>query len=169
MAFPQDTPPQVPPSTRNLGKRGSSTLKQAFGGPINLAQDMFASIDALRKFFQSKVIDNNAEVTAAAASYYGIDNFSSDYNGAPNLSEVKTGPGGLPGTPYVPNTASPGEGSLNPLDLPTPPEGYGLTPSDVPGSGVPITANDPSSSSKALSETIVGQGTGVLGKSKANV
>lgn len=168
MAFPQDTPPQVPPSTRNFGKRGSSTLKQAFGGPINLAQDMFASIDALRKFFQASVIDNNADVKAIAASYYGIDNFSSDYNNAPNLSEVVTGPGGLPGTPYIPNIASPGEGSTSPLDLPAPPEDYGLIPNDLPGSGVPITANNPNISSAALSQTKVGQGNGVLGKSRAN-
>lgn len=49
--------------------------------------------------------------------------FNRDFaDGADTVPEnVPTGPAGLPGTAFTPNTASPGEGSLNPLDLPVPP------------------------------------------------
>jgi hypothetical protein len=44
-----------------------------------------------------------------------------DYTGAPNFDDVKTGGGGLPGTAFSPNTASPGPGSMNAKDMPEPP------------------------------------------------
>lgn len=66
-----------------------------------------------------------------------------DYTGAPDLSAVPTGGGGLPGTPYSPNPASPGPG-MNPANIPAlPPDkihkgggGYGVgdglaSPSDT--------------------------------------
>jgi hypothetical protein len=41
-----------------------------------------------------------------------------DYSDAPDLSTVRTGGGGLPGTPYSPTPASPGPG-MNPRNIPT--------------------------------------------------
>lgn len=40
-----------------------------------------------------------------------------DYQDAPDLATVPTGGGGLPGTPYSPNPASPGPG-MNPRNIP---------------------------------------------------
>jgi hypothetical protein len=53
----------------------------------------------------------------------GLNSFNRDYTGTsqtpvPNLLDVKTGGGGLPSTPYTPNLASPGPGSLNAADQP---------------------------------------------------
>jgi len=41
-----------------------------------------------------------------------------NYVNAPNLEEVVTGGGGLPATPYTPNTSSPGAGSVHYADQP---------------------------------------------------
>jgi hypothetical protein len=169
MPFPQNTPPQVPPSERGLGSSSTTTLKKAFAGPINGRTGQFASVEELRKFYEDLSLTANPELVGDVAAYYGITDWSPDFNKAPNLSNVKTGPAGLPGTPYIPNIASPGEGSLNPADLPEPPEGIGLVPSNVPGSGVPITENDPSQTSKSMGTTKVGQGMNKMGKSKASI
>ncbi len=40
-----------------------------------------------------------------------------DYQDAPNLEEVETGGGGLPGSPWAPNVATP-ETGMNPADIP---------------------------------------------------
>ena len=46
----------------------------------------------------------------------GLNSFSRDYKGAPNLEEVETGGGGLPASPYMPNLVSPGPGSVSAAD-----------------------------------------------------
>lgn len=168
MPFPQNTPPQNNPTTRGLGSSDTSSLRQAFAGPVNRQEDQFASVEELRAQYEALVMNGNAALEGATAAYYGITGYTPDYTDAPNLSEVETGPGGLPGTPYVPNVASPGEGTTNPLDLPAPPEGVGVRPSDVPFSGVPITANDPSNTSASLAGTKVGQGAYKSGISNAS-
>ena len=53
----------------------------------------------------------------------GLNSFSRDYTGntqdpVPNLEDVETGGGGLPSSPYTPNLASPGPGSLSATDQP---------------------------------------------------
>jgi len=48
----------------------------------------------------------------------GLNSFNRDFVDAPDLSEVITGGGGLPATPYMPNITSPGPGSLNAADQP---------------------------------------------------
>lgn len=168
MAFPQDTPPQVKQRTRGLGSSSTETLNNSYAGPINLSQDQFSSVDELRAFFENLVLNDNAELRAATAAYYGITGYSPDFNEAPDLETVETGPGGLPGTPYTPNVASPGPGSTNPTSLPSPPPGQKTEPSDVPFSGVPITANNPAKVSSAMAQTKVGQGVNALGQSKAS-
>lgn len=46
-------------------------------------------------------------------------------DGAPDLSAVAVGPGGLPGSPYAPNTVSPGPGNgLNPSAQVDPPPNH---------------------------------------------
>ena len=48
----------------------------------------------------------------------GVNSYNRDFKDSPDLSEVETGGGGKPASPYVPNLASPGPGSINPADLP---------------------------------------------------
>ena len=168
MAFPQSTPPQVAERTRGLGSSSSRTLKTAFGGPINNQEDQFSSVEELRKQYENLVMNANSALAGSVAAYYGITDYSPDYVDAPNLEDVETGAGGLPGTPYIPNVASPGEGSDLPSDLPAPPEGIGVEPTGSPFSGPPITANNPQASSKKAAGTAVGQGSYKSGISKAS-
>ena len=168
MPFPQNTPPQNVPTTRAKGISDTASLRAAFAGPVNRAEDQFSSVEALRKQYEDLVMNGNAALTGATAAYYGITGYTPDYTDAPNLADVETGAAGLPGTPYIPNVASPGEGTTNPLDLPEPPPGIGVNPSDVPFAGVPITDNDPSRTSASLAGTQVGQGTYRSGKSNAS-
>jgi hypothetical protein len=152
----QGTPPTVEPSeTAQAGKRGDKFLNAMFAGPINRKSDKFASLEALRKDFETRVLSDNDDLKKGAINY-GLGEWSPDYKGAPDLSTVETGPGGLPASPYVPNPASPGEGSTSPSDLPNPPEGFGLVPHDVPGSGVPITENNPKSASAKIAANRLG-------------
>ena len=65
---------------------------------------------------------------------YHFGEYSRDYSGAPNLEEVDIGEHNLP-SPYVPNPASPGAGSVNDADKPAPPEGFGQTRNQNFGSG----------------------------------
>ncbi len=48
---------------------------------------------------------------------YAFGTFNLNYNETPDISSVATGPKGMPGSPYAPNLNSPGEGSVDPLDL----------------------------------------------------
>jgi hypothetical protein len=50
--------------------------------------------------------------------------FNRDYASAPNLGDVVTGGGGLPGSPYTAAPGSPGPGSMNPADIPVPPADF---------------------------------------------
>jgi hypothetical protein len=98
---------------------------------------MQLGIDSL----QVGVVEGNPEFAAG---------FNRDYdkNGAPVAGDVKTGPGGLPGTPWSPNTASPAGGGTNPANLPDPPPapvtaGDGDNGSTAsPGSSSPIIAGE---------------------------
>ena len=87
--------------------------------------------------------------------------FDRDFTGVgassqtPDLAAVVTGPGGLPGTPYTPNTASPGEGNgVNYTALPVPP------PTDAPGDNGSLAS--PSSTTQLIAaETFAQYGLGV--------
>ena len=68
-----------------------------------------------------------------------------DYVDAPNFGDVATGGGGLPSSAWTPNTASPGEGSMNAKDQPA-----GPTPQDPGsefGSGASATQRQPNENS----------------------
>jgi len=76
-----------------------------------LTQAKFAAIAALLK---------NGKVNDGGHTFGTVDiDFEDGYGILPG--DIATGPGGLPGTAHTPNTASPGPGSMNPLDLPEPP------------------------------------------------
>lgn len=50
-------------------------------------------------------------------SGYMFGTFDLNYKNAPDMADVETGAGGLPGSPYTPNLNSPGEGSTDASDL----------------------------------------------------
>lgn len=97
-----------------LGKRSQSNLQLAFGSSPVLSGEYTAE--------QAAVIlgTYNGENTLQGFGMYRRD-FRPDpaageiYSDPRNKATTPTGPGGLPATPYSPNTASPGEGNgVNP-------------------------------------------------------
>jgi hypothetical protein len=116
-------------TVKDKGSADSSNLQAAFpASPIHMGE---MTADSVRKQFQDEVIDGTVNDGG-----HTFGTFNRDYADAPDLNEVKTGGGGLPASPYVPNPTSPGPGSVNAADQAEPPEGFGQTPSDTPGSGV---------------------------------
>lgn len=78
-----------------------------------------------------------------------------DYREAPNLAEVEVGGGGLPGSPYGPNIATPPEGQ-NPADIPA--AGVAAT-ERARGSGGAFVGNglaSPSDTSAVISRQTIG-------------
>lgn len=121
-------------TARDKGSSDSSSLKASFpGSPIHNG-DM--TEESVRADFEDKVL--NGQVNDGGHTF---GTFDRDYTDAPDLQTVETGGGGLPASPYVPNPASPGEGSVNPADMPEPPEGFGENPSDSWGTGEGSQAN----------------------------
>ena len=142
------------------GTADSVTLQSIYpASPIYEGQDQFADPAALRDFFQKEVLDGRVNDGG-----HTFGTFDRDFVDAPNTSDVKTGAGGLPASPWVPNPASPGPGSMNPTDQPAPPDGFGETPNDQWGVGVGSQMN-PKNSSEAISSQKLGDY--VLGKATA--
>jgi len=105
-------------STRALGHRSKPTLQKMFpSSPIHSGD---IDNDEVRNQAQILLLGKDPGLSDGDA-YYGFNppfsrNFTSGEApagpGAPNIpAHVKVGGEGLPGTPYVPNTASPGEGN----------------------------------------------------------
>lgn len=78
-----------------------------------------------------------------------------NYASAPNLADVVTGGGGLPGSPYAPNIASPPTGQ-NPKDIPA----SGVEATNVSqGSGAPFSGDglaNPRDTSRNVSKLTIG-------------
>lgn len=141
-------------TSRGMGSSDNQTLVASFpASPVHSGE---LTRDTLEKQFNELVL------SGVVKNGMGIASFDRDYTGAdsgsssPDLKNVKTGPGGLPASPYVPNPASPGPGSSNPADLPSPPEGFGTAPSSV-GYGVGVGSQDnPADSGKRISKHTLG-------------
>ena len=143
------------PSSKSLGKRDDLTLRAAFpGSPLLEMKD-----DEIKADFEERCLNGTVN---DAGHTFGTQNL--DYVDAPDLNEVETGPGGLPASPYVPNPTSPGEGSVDPSDLPSPPDGYGTTPSATPFIGVGALENPKGTSERQARHTL---GDYALGKSSS--
>lgn len=76
-----------------------------------------------------------------------------DYSDAPDLSTVAIGGGGLPGTPYGPNPASPGPG-MNPRNIPA--VDRNLLPRGGGGYGVGDNFASPSNTSTNIARQRIG-------------
>jgi len=139
-----------------LGKSNTIRLKESFAAsPIYSGDEALldnGSIDSpIRQHFQSLALDGIVNDGGHTFGTFNLD-FAS---GAPTYGDVETGAGGLPASPWVPNPASPGPGSMNANDLPAPPEGFGEIPNPQFGTGVG-TALDPKKSSAQISAQKLG-------------
>ena len=142
---------------RFMGRSASNDLATAYPqSPIHNGE---ISDESIRQQYQEIVMD--AVINDGGHTFGEYD---TSYTNAPNLDDVETGGGGLPASPYVPNVTSPGPGSLNPSDMPAPPEGFGQRPSDTWGSGVGSQESPAISSARHSGHTI---GEYLLGKASA--
>jgi hypothetical protein len=111
---------EVPNSTRGNGRSDTKTLQKAFpSSPIYSGEltDMVVQDEGQQLLVDGPVNDGG----------HTFGSFNRDYNGAPDLEkDVQIGGAGLPGSPYAPNIASPGEG-------------HGTDPSNIPAEGAEAT------------------------------
>lgn len=150
---------EVPTTSRGNGKSDTSTLQKAFpSSPIYKGELTDAVVREEGQTLLADGLVNDGGHT--------FGEFDRDYAGAPDLEkDVPVGGGGLPGSPYAPNIASPGvEGSLNPSDIPD--IGVEATES-ARGSGDPFPGNALESPSKTTQNTSAQKiGSLKFGKSK---
>jgi hypothetical protein len=112
-----------PPANKAKGSRNQSNLQSMFASSPIYAGDM--TDEERKKAYQAASLDGNVNDTFESAGTpvaggpgNGLNSHNRDYKDAPDLSQVETGGGGLPASPYMPNLTSPGPGSLNPADQP---------------------------------------------------
>jgi len=106
---------------------------------------------------ERKEIFEKLALQGIVAGGNGLNTFNRDFVGAPDLTQVKTGGGGLPTTPYSPNITSPGPGSFNAADQPA-------YEGDLPdpesrlnwGAGLGNTASPSKTSKEIAGQTILG-------------
>ena len=99
------------PTDFSMGSSSSTSLQTAFpGSPIH-AGDL--TRDGIQKMGDVHLL--GASVNDGGHTF---GEHNRDYVDAPNFGDVPTGGGGLPTTPFTPNVASPGEGSLLASDQP---------------------------------------------------
>lgn len=100
------------------GASGTAELREIFyASPL---YDGSYTDARMREVYTSITFPDDGNISDGGA-YFGVVNRY--YRGAPDLSTVRTGGGGLPATPYCPNPASP-DSSLSPASIPalsTPP------------------------------------------------
>ena len=140
---------------RQMGRAGTNNLRGIYTKSPIYTEDV--TDDSLREEYQKEVMD--ATINDGGHTF-GL--FETNFSDAPELAEVKTGGGGLPATPHVPNPTSPGPGSMNATDQPEAPSGFGESPNSQWGSGVGSELGPAASSAKISSQTL---GDYVLGKS----
>jgi hypothetical protein len=98
---------------------------------------------------------NQLNVSPINDGGYYFGTFNLDFSDAPDLTTVKTGGGGLPGTPYSPNTASPGPG-LNPKNIPAIDPAILAKDKGGGGFGVGDGLASPNNTSKVISRQKIG-------------
>jgi len=104
----------VPP-TKPFGARNDTNVRAAFADSPIYKNEI---TDQERK----ETYQDNA-LNGTVTNGNGINSFNLDFEGTtqdpvPNLEDVVTGGGGLPASPFVPNLASPGPGSVSAADQP---------------------------------------------------
>lgn len=149
---------EIPATSRDLGSSDLASLQAAFpGSPIHSGDIDDLSIKAL-----AQQLLTEGEVEPGGAAHFGFASYNRDYVDAPNLDDVTTGGGGLPGSPYTPAPGSPGAGSMNPADIPAPPSNFPPDPGTEYGSGQG-SLYSPHNSSQVVAQQTIGDLT--LGRS----
>lgn len=129
-------------TTRKLGASDTETLKNLFDRPTWGDEDAKKEFNAV---LNGEIVDDGH--TFASQTH--------NYDDAPKMEDVVSGGGtGEPATPFTPDPGSPGEGSINPADLPG--TGYVPPTSTIPGSGEG-TSLDPRTSSKKIGALKLGE------------
>lgn len=147
-----------PPADRmtgGVGKADIAVLQAAYPGSPVYSGD----ID------DNSVTDTYMDIVTNATVDDGGHTFGTvdlNYTGAPNLEDVVVGGGGLPGSPYAPNIASPPSGQ-NPADIPAAgvdaterARGSGGAFTAPPGTGAGQLTASPSATSEVISRQTVG-------------
>ena len=94
--------------TKPRGARNDNNIRSAFpNSPVFLGE---LSDEERRKAYQQLALDG------VVVNGHGINSYDRDFSDAPDLSQVETGGGGLPASPFVPNLTSPGPGSVSAAD-----------------------------------------------------
>lgn len=167
-----------PTSGKKLGCRHEKQLVNIFGTSPLLnpgkstvvgQPDITLTPEKLKEWFYDNVVNG---VVPQSAKYYSFgQDISTDFVNAPDLSTVKTGGGGLPATPFVPNVASPGADSAGDAvnvdhnKIPEAKDFADLMNSKLPttfGSGAAANqpSRNPAVSSKVMKSTVDGSGLG---------
>ncbi|MAG25298.1 hypothetical protein CMI47_06930 [Candidatus Pacearchaeota archaeon] len=141
-----------PASKSPLGARNEKNLQKSFSASPIYSGDL--TDDERREEYERLALIG--EVTNGL----GVNTFNRDFVGTsndptPELSDVKTGGGGLPSSPYVPNITSPGPGSVFPNDQ-APYEGELPDPGVEYGSGLGGQTS-PSDTSEKIASQKIGQ------------
>ena len=140
---------------RGMGRSASADMSTIYSSsPIHKGELTEASVKAMYQDLALDGVANDGGHTFGEQSRDYVD------NGAPNMGDVETGGGGLPASPFVPNPMSPGPGSLNPADIPEPPEGYGQEPNNTPFAGVGSKENPATTSAQVQGHTLGDYGLG---------
>lgn len=147
---------EVPATTFGRGSSETKDLQDIFpGSPIHSGElnDEVVQEQGNELLIEGSVNDGG----------HTFGTFDRDYPEAPNLEDVKTGGGGLPGTPYAPNIGAPPEG-MNPADIPA--KGAEVT-ERIQGGGDPFPGDGLASPSKTA-KNIAAQKIGslIFGESK---
>lgn len=151
--YPIATPAR-PNQTFGLGTSDTSTLALAYP-KSPLAQLGADADDVFAGEFLKRVLGDGGYPPEYDTVFFP-DGIVRDYGNAPNLDEVVVGGGGLPGSPYAPNVASPAVGA-DPASVPA--IGVEIT-NRLKGAGSPFparpTTNKPDKSSKIIaSQTLI--------------
>lgn len=101
---------EPPVRTRANGSSDTANLRALYPGSPVYRGDL--TDDIATEKFMTEVL--SGEINDGGHTFGTVD---IDYRSAPNLADVEVGGGGLPGSPYGPNIATPAEGQ-NPADIP---------------------------------------------------
>ena len=140
---------EPPVRTYKLGSSDTGDLKTIYpGSPVN---DGSLTDKIVETMFEDM---NQAPVLSDGGHTFGTVN--RDYQDAPNLEEVKTGGGGLPGSPYAPNVAVAPTDPHNPKGIPA--AGAEVTQKRQGGGGYGV-GNGLESPKRRLGDLIFGKST----------
>lgn len=151
--------PQGVPGTGGYGHRDDTNLAAMFATPVGTTYSEEAvrnvGVSALNGAGGPGDSIPNIGVTEGVINDggYMFGTFDLNYTNAPNLDTVETGGEGRPASPFVPNPASPGPGSVSPADQP---EYTGNVPVKGDEYGVGLGAVSPSVTTDGIRNQTIG-------------